>query len=295
MNLPILLEATRRESQSRRRQEPLAELKAAVKDLPPPRGFSRRLVAQGFCLIAEVKRKSPSMGEMNPGGAGEIAAVHRIYDRHPVVGAISVLTQEEHFGGNPEVLRRIARETRKPVLRKDFILDEYEVYATRAMGADAMLLMTNVVPDRLRFQELHDLAVSLGLDVLCEVHLEAEVEILPKTARLVGINSRNFASEARFGLSRITRLAGKDFTTDLAAFELFEKLPAGGVTVAESGLNARNVRAVLGKYGFNAALVGTSLLRGGPEHTVRELDRFAEAIQAAAPGPAPSQGGVNAR
>jgi indole-3-glycerol phosphate synthase len=277
MNLPTLLNATRQESEARKAKDSLKSLKAKIKDLPPTRGFARQLAASPFSLIAEVKLRSPSMGTL--GTVEDISEVHKIYDRHPAVSAISVLTQQTHFGGNPAVLRRIHRESRKPVLRKDFILDEYEVYYSRSIEADAMLLMTNVITDKAEFQALHDLAVGLGMDVLCEVHLEEEVARLPATAKVVGVNSRNFASESRFGLSKLLRHTGKDFTTDLGAFELFAQLPPGCLKVAESGLTSKNIGEVLKQYGFNAGLVGTSLLRGGTQHTQAELDRFYHTIR----------------
>jgi indole-3-glycerol phosphate synthase len=281
MNLQTLLDATRQESDARKARDSLKSLKDKIKDLPPARGFARQIAAQPFSLIAEIKVKSPSMGAMNSGDCSDIANVHKVYDRHPVVSAISVLTQHTHFGGSPEDLRRVRRETRKPILRKDFILDEYEVYTSRFLEADAMLLMASVITDKAQFQDLHDLAVGLGMDVLCEVHDEEEIARLPPSVRLCGINSRNFQSAARFGVSKITRLAGRDLTTDLGVFELFSQIPPACVKVAESGLNARNVGEILERYGFNAALVGTSLLRGGEKHTIEELDRFGAAIHGA--------------
>ena len=144
-----------------------------------------------------------------------------------------------------------------------------------------MLLMASVITDPQAFKALHDLALSLGMDVLCEVHSIDEIKRLPGTVKLCGINSRNFKSDARFGASKISRLVGKDLTTDLGTFDLFEHLPKTAIKVAESGLNAKNVESVLKNYGFNAALVGTSLLRGGAGHTKQELDLFYQAIRAA--------------
>jgi indole-3-glycerol phosphate synthase len=278
MNLQTLIDATRQESEGRKEKDSLKSLKAKIKDLPPARGFIRQIASRPFSLIAEIKLKSPSMGRMSILESQDIAHVHRLYDRHPVVSTISVLTQNAYFGGSPAALRQVHRETRKPVLRKDFIIDEYEVYYSRAIEADAMLLMASVVTDKARFQALHDLAVELGMDVLCEVHDEKEIELLPPSAKLCGINSRNFQSGARFSLSKITRLVGRDFTTDLNVFELAAHLPASCVKIAESGLNSANIGEVLGRHIFNAALVGTSLLRGGEKHTIEELGRFGAAI-----------------
>ena len=288
MNLQMLLDATRQESEGRKEKDSIKSLKARIKDLPPTRGFIRHIASRPFSLIAEIKLKSPSMGRMSIMESEEIAHVHRLYDRHPVVSSISVLTQNAHFGGSPAALRQVHRETRKPILRKDFISDEYEVYYSRAIEADAMLLMASVVTDKARFQALHDLAVELGMDVLCEVHDEKEIELLPPSVKLCGINARNFQSGARFSLSKITRLMGRDFTTDLGVFELAARLPAACVKIAESGIASGNIGEVLERRAFNAALVGTSLLRGGEKHTIAELDRFGAAIASFSVQPTPA-------
>ena len=280
MNLQTLLDATANESALRKAKHSLGELKAKIKDLPPTRGFVKALASRPFSLIAEIKAKSPSMGEMSPSDTLDAKKAHLIYESHPVVAAISVLTQFNDFGGKPEDLIRIHKEVTKPVIRKDFILDEYEVYYSRSIGADAMLLMASVITDEAQFKHLHDLALSLGLDVLCEVHSVEEIKRLPDTATLCGINSRNFNSNASTGASKITGAGAKDLTTDLATFDLFEYLPKSSVKIAESGLNAKNVEGVLMQYSFNAALVGTSLLRGGAQHTKAELNSFEYAIKA---------------
>lgn len=281
MNLRSILETARQESEERRRRETLDALKRRVADLGPTAGFARALEARPCSVIAEVKTRSPSMGRMS--GSAETAAeeVHRLYERHPIVSALSVLTQQTHFGGSPERLARIRAEVKKPILRKDFIWDDYEVYASRAMGADAILLMANVVTDPARFAGLHALAGELGLDVLCEVHTERELEVLPPGARICGVNSRNFKSGGRFLLSRLARLAGLDASVDASAFAVFDKFPPGVLKVAESGLSSRNLGAVLTRHRFNAALIGTALLRGGVEGVPSELDRIQAAIGSA--------------
>ena len=274
MNLQTLLDATSNESSARKAKYSLADLKAKIKDLPPSRGFVKALASRPFSLIAEIKAKSPSMGEMSEQDTKDAKKAHLIYEAHPCVAAISVLTQLNDFGGTPEDLLRIRSEVTKPVIRKDFIMDEYEVYYSRSIGADAMLLMASVITDPQAFKALHDLALSLGMYVLCEVHSIDEIKRLPDTVKLCGINSRNFKSDARFGASKISRLVGKDLTTDLGTFDLFEYLPKTAIKVAESGLNAKNVTNVLKAFNFNAALVGTSLLRGGAQHTLTELNAF---------------------
>ena len=157
-------------------------------------------------------------------------------------------------------------------MRKDFIIDPYQVYAARAAGADAVLLMANVLSaDRLG--ELHSLALELGMETLFEVHEEREIDALPAGARVVGINSRKFKS--REGFVAAGENSDEDFTLDFAAFALAESLPAGCVRVAESGVTPRTV-APLARH-FDAALVGTSLLRD-PRGVGAALDEFASAL-----------------
>ncbi len=282
-----IVDATRTESEARRLKDSLKSLKTRMRDAGPTRGFARALRSRDFSIIAEVKQRSPSMGRMAAFAEADALRAHKIYDRHPAVSAISVLTQQAYFGGTPQLLRLIHRETRKPVLRKDFIFSEYEVYYSRHVGADAILLMTNVVTDPREFADLHDLAVGLGMDVLCEVHTEAELEILPESVRICGINSRKFGSDKRFFWSQIARKVRKDVTVDLSTFDLYgrlaARLPAECLKVAESGVTASNIDGILAKYGFNAALIGTALLKGGHYATEAELDKLQAAIERARP------------
>ena len=234
-------------------------------DARPPRDFAGALTAHGFGLIAEWKHRSPSMGEMR---AKNVLDAVPAYESSSVVRAISVLTNKTHFGGTVEDLARIATASTKPVLRKDFILDPYQIYAARAAGADAVLLMANVLSAE-RMAELHELVLQLGMDSLFEVHEAREIDFLPGNARVVGINSRKFKS--REGLVARGQSREEDFTLDFSAFELAQSLPAGCVRVAESGVTPATV-APLARH-FDAALVGTSLLRDrrGVEAALKEF------------------------
>jgi indole-3-glycerol phosphate synthase len=281
MNLQTILRAARRESEERRRRVRLESLRHRIEDMGPTLGFARALAGPACTVIAEIKTKSPSMGRMSRGADETAASVHRIYQEHPVVSALSVLTQHTHFGGSHGHLRQVRREVTKPILRKDFIWDEYEVYFSRAIGADAILLMANVVTDPARFAALHDLATGIGLDVLCEIHTARELEVLPPGARVCGINSRNFESGARFLVSRLARMVGRDASIDGDAFALFSRLPAGVIKVAESGLSAENFGPLLRRHRFDAALIGTSLLKRGLGGVKAELDKIQAAIAAA--------------
>jgi len=233
------------------------DLRAMIADAPPVRPISAALQT-GFGLIAEIKEHSPSVGPMR---AENVAEAPRAYEESPVVRAFSVLTNERHFGGSMEKLQEIRFLVSKPVLRKDFIMEEYQIREARAFGADAILLMASVL-DAARLKGFHELSLELGMEALFEVHDEEEIGALPPEARVVGINSRRFkAAEEKAGFAAVggKGSSDKDFSIRLDTFDLVERLPAGTIRVAESGLDAENIASVRGR--FHAALVGTSLLR----------------------------------
>jgi len=247
---------------------PLSEIRKMAADAPPVRNAYTALSAK-FCLIAEVKERSPSVGPMR---AENIADALDAYEESPLVQTISILTNQLHFGMNMERLARARAQVTKPVLRKDFLVDEYQVREARAFGADAILLMANVL-DAARLKGFYDLARELGMEALFEVHTEEEIGTLPADARVVGINSRKFKSQSGFVGSK--GKSKSDFSLDYSAFALAEKLPAEALKVAESGLSPENVREISQK--FQAALVGTSLLRD--ERGIRTCLRdFEEAL-----------------
>ena len=270
--LDRILPDVRRELEEAQAVVPLEEVRRLAVQARPPRDFAGALTARGFGLIAEIKQRSPSMGDMR---AENVVTAAAAYDASPVVHAVSVLTNETHFGMGMADLAEIAAASNKPVLRKDFILDPYQIYAARAAGADAVLLMANVLSAG-QLAEFHALVLELGMEALFEVHEEQEIDALPATARVVGINSRKFKS--RDGFIPAGRSAEEDFTLDFAAFELAESLPAGCVRVAESGVTPQTV-APLARH-FDAALVGTSLLRD-PRGVRAGLEDFARALAAA--------------
>jgi len=267
--LERILPDVRRELEEARAAVPLDEIRARAASARPPRDFAGALTGGGFGLIAEWKQRSPSMGGMR---AANVLAAASAYEASPVVHAVSVLTNRTHFGGTTADLERLAASSTKPVLRKDFILDPYQVYAARAAGADAVLLMANVLSAD-EMARLHEAVLGLGMETLFEVHEAGEIDALPATARVVGINSRKFKS--REGFVAAGEKAEEDFTLDFAAFELAESLPAGCVRVAESGVTPQTV-APLARH-FDAALVGTSLLRD-PRGLEAALADFASAL-----------------
>lgn len=266
--LDRILEDVREEVGCAKRMRSDADLRGMIADAPPVRSFSKAL-EKNFGLIAEVKACSPSVGPMR---VENVAEAPDAYEESPIVRALSVLTNQRHFGGSMERLQEIRDRVSKPVLRKDFILEEYQIREARAFGADAVLMMASVL-DAARLKGFHELVLELGMEALFEVHDESEIAALPKSARIVGINSRKF--KAREGFSGSTGSSEKDFSINLDAFDLVDRLPRGTIRVAESGIDACNVDIIFAK--FDAALVGTSLLRD-PAGVRSGLAAFEQAI-----------------
>jgi len=221
-----------------------SELHARAAEAPAPRGFAAALRRPGEVrLLAEVKRRSPSAGEIRPGA--DPVEVARAY-QDGGAAALSVLTDREFFGGELEFLARVRAAVGLPVLRKDFVVDALQLLEARAAGSDAVLLIARILPGP-ALAELHAEARGLGMDVLVEVHDEEEMRRAGEAgATLVGVNNRDLAT----------------FTTDLGlSVRLAALAPAGATLVAESGIRAAADVDLLGAAGFDAILVGESLMR----------------------------------
>lgn len=256
--LDEILADARRELAATQRARPLPELRRMIADAPPVRPFAEAL-GDTFGLIAEIKERSPSQGPMR---RENVAAAPGAYERSPIVRAISVLTNGTHFGMSIERLRQVKTRGTKPVLRKDFLFDEYQVYEARAFGGDAVLLMANVLAAG-ELQRLYALARALGMEALFECHTREQIDQVPAGARLYGINSRSFTvSSAEYAAARRRRASGAthDSTTDLRQFELVHHLPRHAIRVAESGVQPETVVALRDQFGYHAVLVGTALL-----------------------------------
>ena len=256
-----ILQRTRADLEKRRSRLPLSELQRRAKDATPTRSLEQAL-SNGFSIVGEIKQRSPSAEEMNP---RNVADALNVYNASPIITAISVLTDEPFFGGSLERLREVRDATSKPVLRKDFIIDEYQVWETRVFGADAMLLMCSVhepEPDRLK--DLFELASSLGLETLVEIGMSEAVAqhqaaIVPRDAKIWGINSRRFESGLRM---RATQLLGEDKTTFPQRHrQLRQLIPPGKIAVAESGIHEPGGIDGLVHLGYHAALIGTAFLK----------------------------------
>jgi indole-3-glycerol phosphate synthase len=264
LRLDDLVQATRDAVERRKRQVPLAELERAVGSRGEEgRPFAEGLARPGTSLIAEHKRRSPSAGAIREGAT--CAEIVRAYERGGAA-AISVLTEEEHFGGSLADLREARATTDLPILRKDFTVDPYMLYEARAAGADAVLLVVGSVRDE-ELGRLYRLANDLDLDAIVEVHRDEELEVaLELDADVIGINNRDLG----------------DFSVDIhRTFDLLADVPAGKVVVSESGIHHRAQVEQLEGVGVDAVLVGEALMRAeDPELAVRELTRSEEPTQA---------------
>ena len=232
----------------------VADLRAALADVAPPRDPMPHFRAPGSSVIAEVKRRSPSKGDL--ADITDPAALASAYARGGA-GAISVLTEERRFGGSLDDLRAVRAAVDVPVLRKDFIVTGYQLLEARAAGADLVLLIVAALDDD-DLRRLHDEAGELGMTVLVEVHDEAETERAVRLgAELLGVNARNLKT-----------LAVDDNTFG----RLAPLVPDDRVLVAESGITRpQDVERFVGE-GARVVLVGEALVRdGNPETAVRAM------------------------
>ena len=233
---------------------PLIELKERVKDLPECSDF-RSAIGSGECsIVAEVKRHSPSKGSLKEDiDPGSVAV---LYERNGAA-AISVLTDQEFFHGSSQTLTSVKEAVRIPVLRKDFLIDPYQVYESKLMGADAVLLIAGLLSEE-RLREYIEITLSLGLWPLVEVHSLADLKVaLAAGAEIIGINNRDLTT----------------FQTDLrTTVELLPSVPPGKIVISESGINRRDDIETLMKAGVHAFLIGEALmLAPDPGLKLREL------------------------
>jgi indole-3-glycerol phosphate synthase len=238
----------------RRSATPVADLRAALADVDPPRDPMPHFRGAGSSVIAEVKRRSPSKGDL-----ADIPDPAELAGRYAAGGAaaISVLTEERRFGGSLADLRAVRAAVDVPLLRKDFMVEPYQLLEARAAGADLALLIVAALDDD-TLRRLHDEARDLGLTVLVEVHDEAETErAVALGAELVGVNARNL----------------RTLDVDPGAFaRLAPLVPGDRVLVAESGITGPDDVATYVGLGARAVLVGEALVRDGdPEGAVRTM------------------------
>jgi indole-3-glycerol phosphate synthase len=233
----------------------LLDLQRAAELAPPPRDFYRAIQGGSEpAIIAEIKRASPSEGLIHPDL--DLGAMVTRYENGGAA-AISVITEEHFFQGRLEYLRQVREASHLPVLRKDFIIDPFQVFEARAVGADALLLIAACL-DLDSLTILLETARSVGMACLVEVHDEDELnQVLATDAAIIGINNRNL----------------KTFEVTLeTTLKLRPLVPGDRLVVSESGINERGEVETLAAAGVNAALIGTSLMRShDPQKKLRQL------------------------
>ena len=237
-----------------KRKVPISQLKEQLENAPKLRNAYAALSKEGISLIAEIKRSSPSKGDLS--AIENPVSLARDYQSGGA-DLISVLTEERRFKGNIADLIAVRTAVDVPVLRKDFIVTEFQVYESRVLGADLMLLIIAGL-SKSQLVDFYQLATELGMDVLVEVHDLAEAEIAVDIgSKIIGVNCRNL----------------KTLEVNDKNFELIlPQLPASILKVAESGISTREQVLSVQELGAKAVLVGETLVKtGNPVHTIKEL------------------------
>lgn len=257
-----IVDAKREEIEERKRRFSLGELSRRAPDSPPAKNFAesirRKKPQDPVNVIAEVKRASPSRGMLWSQSEWAPAAIARCYEENGAA-AISVLTDRRFFKGSLEDLEEVRNASSLPLLRKDFILDPYQIYEARCAGADAVLLIAAALETE-KLKELLDVARALKMDCLVEVHETEEMDRLQGIEyKVVGINNRDL----------------RDFSVDISRTERLRPLvPPEKVVVSESGLTNRASLERIAALGIDAALIGEALIRSPDMGAMlRELSR----------------------
>ena len=253
--LDSIIEGVREDLELRR--QPLSQILEKISLAPTVIEVHPRLVANPINVIAEVKRSSPSKGALAK--IEDPAELARSY-QNGGAAAISVLTERRRFGGSLDDLISVRSEVSIPILRKEFMVDEYQFYEARAAGADMVLLIVAALSKN-QLKDYFDLATELGMASLIEVHTEAELEdAMEINPRIVGVNSRNL----------------KTLEIDLANFDnLIPRIPTGTIAVAESGITSKAEVRRAYELGARSILVGETLVKSGdPARAISELSEL---------------------
>jgi len=243
MILERIVENKKIEVRQLKKERSLLILKESLRNITPPRDFKTALTGRDCSIIAEVKKRSPSKGlirkDFDPVG------IASLYEKKGAA-AISVLTDERFFGGKNSYLTDIKKTVGIPVLRKDFIIDPYQIYETKGLGGDAVLLITRIL-DETMLTHCIQLAESLGLSSLVEVHSREDLDkAIAAGAGIIGINNRNLQT----------------FSTDLQnSLDLVPFIPEDMVVVSESGIMTRDDIEIIMNEGIHAFLVGEALMK----------------------------------
>ncbi|HIT88962.1 MAG TPA: indole-3-glycerol phosphate synthase TrpC [Candidatus Merdenecus merdavium] len=213
--------------------------------------FYKALKKPGLSMIGEFKNASPSKGIIHH----QLGLEERMEQYNASVDAISCLTEEDYFDGSADHLKEIKKITHLPIIRKDFIIEEYQIYEAKAIGASAVLLIVGILDDE-TLKNLYHLAYALGMDVLVEVHDEEEMErALKINARIIGVNNRNL----------------KDFTIDLNTTKrLHHMVPEDVLYISESGIQSEDDVVFLKSCGVDGVLIGTAFMESDQPKTLAQ-------------------------
>lgn len=253
--LEQIMENTRRTVRACKEKVGLSEMRQKALSRPVPESFCEALAKPGISLIAEAKKASPSAGifvdDYDP------AKLARIYQENGA-GAISVLTQPTGFLGDKSHIRQVVDVVSIPVIQKDFFIDEYQIYESKVLGASAVLLIAAILTDD-QVRLLLDVTETIGLDAVVEIHTEDELDrMLDISPKIIGINNRDL----------------KSFNIDLATSQKLsiKAKSKGALVIAESGVRSRDDMTALKSAGFDAVLIGTSIVKApDPGLKIKEL------------------------
>ena len=236
--------------------------KLHINDIPKALDFCSALKNKHLSVIAEIKKASPSSGIIEENFQPEKIA--NAYNSGNA-DAVSILTDKSYFKGDIKYIPLLRNIIKKPILRKDFIINEYQIYEARANGADSFLLISAIL-DKFQLQDFLALGRELGMEALVESHTEWELEnAINAHTKIYGINNRNLHS----------------FTVDLnTSIQLYTLIPQNALSVAESGIKTQQDAQMLANKGFNAVLIGESLMRSGVEAAPEKISQFQQAGEA---------------
>lgn len=259
MVLDEIVRHKKKEVEEKKRIKPVEELINEIKG-GYSGNFKKALQKEGISIIGEIKKASPSKGIIKEDfDSVKIAKVYEKVD----VDAISVLTEKEFFKGDDNYIREVKKVSSKPILRKDFIVDEYQIYESKILGADAVLLIVSVLGDKLR--DFYNLSKSVGLDVLVEIHDRQQLEIaLEAGCDIIGINNRDL----------------KTFNVDINTTEnLIKYIPQNTTIVSESGIKTPEDIRYLASLGVDAVLIGETFMK-----IIDDIDKISDFVKEAKGG-----------
>jgi indole-3-glycerol phosphate synthase len=259
MVLDEIVRHKKKEVEEKKRIKPVEELINEIKG-GYSGNFKKVLQKEGISIIGEIKQASPSKGIIKEDfDSVKIAKVYEKVD----VDAISVLTEKEFFKGDDNYIREVKKVSSKPILRKDFIVDEYQIYESKILGADAVLLIVSVLGDKLR--DFYNLSKSVGLDALVEVHDRQQLAIaLEAECDIIGINNRDL----------------KTFNVDINTTEnLIKYIPQSTIIVSESGIKTPEDIRYLASLGVDAVLIGETFMK-----IIDDIDKISDFVKEAKGG-----------